>query len=48
LKTALKIGADYIALSFVRNSADITEVKALIKEAGSCTSHCKNRALRGS
>ncbi len=35
LKTALKIGADYIALSFVRNSADITEVKALIKEAGS-------------
>lgn len=33
LKTALQLNVDYIAISFVRNAADITEAKALIAAA---------------
>lgn len=34
LKTALKLGADYIAVSFPRSAADIFEARVLIKAAG--------------
>jgi pyruvate kinase len=34
LKTALKLGADYIAVSFPRSAADIFEARILIKAAG--------------
>lgn len=34
LKTAVELKADYIAISFVRSSADIAETKALIVQAG--------------
>jgi pyruvate kinase len=35
LKTAITLGADYIAISFPRNATDIYEAKVLIKAAGS-------------
>jgi len=34
LKTAVAIGADYIAISFVRSAEDVLETKELIKQAG--------------
>ena len=34
IKTAIRVDADYIALSFVRSAADITEAKKLIKISG--------------
>jgi len=34
LNTAIELNADYIAISFVRSSADIAETKALIDKAG--------------
>ncbi|MFZ5979192.1 MAG: pyruvate kinase [Candidatus Zixiibacteriota bacterium] len=34
IKTAIRVDADYIALSFVRNAADIVEAKNLIKNFG--------------
>jgi pyruvate kinase len=35
LELALALGADYVALSFVRSAADVRELRELIKEAGS-------------
>jgi pyruvate kinase len=34
LKTAVKLGADYIAISFPRSAADIIEAKQLVNDAG--------------
>lgn len=34
IKTAVKLGADYIAVSFARNAADMNEARDLIKQAG--------------
>src|SRR5262249_33824587 len=35
LEFALQLGADFVALSFVRSAADVRDLKALIQEAGS-------------
>jgi pyruvate kinase len=35
LELALSIGVDYVALSFVRSSADVRDLRALIEQAGS-------------
>ena len=35
LEHALELGADFVALSFVRSAADVRELKALIADAGS-------------
>lgn len=36
LKTAVKLGADYIAISFPRCAKDVEQAKDLVKEAGGC------------
>jgi pyruvate kinase len=35
LKLALELGADYVALSFVRSAADVRDLRALIEQSGS-------------